>query len=245
MDRCENKKRAREDSDVDSPESKRNRVDSDRLIVDLRESCVSRVDSDDNSRAPSRENDPGESGDSVLDSLEAKRIHDDLLNIFDDSENVADRGPAIYGLDSVIRSFEEEMQVPEPLSVSEPLPAVIGMTSETGESLPDLGYLLEASDDELGLPPRTGSSEETKIKAVDFEKSCSETVGLDGMLGFEDEVPSYNSCMFGAGTEWNCNGNNGIDDYVALGGLFDYSDGSFETGAVSEVAWRTESLSAL
>ncbi|KAH7528757.1 uncharacterized protein LOC107418840 [Ziziphus jujuba] len=253
MDSCENKKRAREDSedsDVDSPESKLIRVDSDGSKVILCESGITRVDSensDANSQAPSlTEVDSGESADSVLDSPEAKQIHDDLLDILDDPDSVTDRDPAIQGLDSVIKSFAEEIQVPEPEPGSEPVPAGIEMRSESGESQPVLGYLLEASDDELGLPPTTCSGEKAKIEAIDFEKSCSETVGLDGMLGFEDEVPSYDPYVFGVGTETNCNGVNGIDEYVALDGLFDYSDGSFETGGVSEVAWRTtESLSAL
>ncbi|KAF3438552.1 hypothetical protein FNV43_RR21315 [Rhamnella rubrinervis] len=245
MENSENKKRARDDpegSDTDSPKSKLTRVDSDSSTDDASESRLTRVDSDDsvsNSLGPSHVRfDSGESG---LDSPEARLIQDDFLNILDETDNVADtdRDPAIQGLDSVIRSFEEEMHVPAPA------PAVMGMMSDSGESQPELGYLLEASDDELGLPPTTATGDDVKIEAIDFEKTCSEAVGMDGMLGFEDEVPSYDPYVFGVGAGSNCNDNNGIDEYVALGGLFDYYDESCENGSVSEVAWRSESLPAL
>jgi hypothetical protein len=39
---------------------------------------------------------------------------------------------------------------------SSPAP-VVDLTSDSGESQPELGYLLEASDDELGLPPSGNS----------------------------------------------------------------------------------------
>ncbi|KAG6424512.1 hypothetical protein SASPL_114930 [Salvia splendens] len=34
---------------------------------------------------------------------------------------------------------------------------IVELVSDSGESRPDLGYLLEASDDELGIPPPTAS----------------------------------------------------------------------------------------
>ena len=80
-----------------------------------------------------------DSPDSESDSAEVKRLRENLLDFLDDSDSV----PTIQDLDSVMKSFEEEIS---------PVP-VVDLTSESGESQPDLGYLLEASDDELGLPP--------------------------------------------------------------------------------------------
>ena len=213
----ENKRRQDEnDSDLNSPEPKRIRIDSDN----------------------STESTLVNSEDSDLNSPETHLSEEDLLNILNDSDIVTDRDPAIQGLDSVIKSFEEEILVPAPA------PAVIDQTSDSGESQPELGYLLEASDDELGLPPTTSSGEEVKIEAVDFEASSA--VGLDGiLLGFENEIPSYDSFEFGIGVDSESNLNDNNSEFVALGGLFDYSDQSYDPAGDSELLWRPESLPAL
>ncbi|PON36832.1 hypothetical protein PanWU01x14_325240 [Parasponia andersonii] len=218
-----NKKRVRadsDDSDANSDELKRVRANTDGFRP-------VRIDSDANS------------AESDLDSPGARLFQDDLLNIFEETELAPERDPAIQGLDSVIRSFEEEIQVRDPAA-----PEAMHVTTDSGESQQELGYLLEASDDELGLPPTGGSvEEEGKIEAVDFERSSFDAVGFDGMLLFGDEIPSYDSFGFGIGTE--SNGVGGESEYVALGGLFDGWDGSYESGAVSEVLWRTETLPAM
>lgn len=216
----ENKRRQDEnDSDLNSPEPKRIRIDSDN----------------------STESTLVNSEDSDLNSPETHLSEEDLLNILNDSDIVTDRDPAIQGLDSVIKSFEEEILVPAPAPAA---PAVIDQTSDSGESQPELGYLLEASDDELGLPPTTSSGEEVKIEAVDFEASSA--VGLDGiLLGFENEIPSYDSFEFGIGVDSESNLNDNNCEFVALGGLFDYSDQSYDPAGDSELLWRPESLPAL
>lgn len=216
----ENKRRQDEnDSDLNSPEPKRIRIDSDN----------------------STESTLVNSEDSDLNSPETHLSEEDLLNILNDSDIVTDRDPAIQGLDSVIKSFEEEILVPAPAPAA---PAVIDQTSDSGESQPELGYLLEASDDELGLPPTTSSGEEVKIEAVDFEASSA--VGLDGiLLGFENEIPSYDSFEFGIGVDSESNLNDNNSEFVALGGLFDYSDQSYDPAGDSELLWRPESLPAL
>ena len=216
----ENKRRQDEnDSDLNSPEPKRIRIDSDN----------------------SAESTLFNSENSDLNSPETQLSEEDLLNILDDSDIVTDRDPAIQGLDSVIKSFEEEILVPAPAPAA---PAVIDQTSDSGESQPELGYLLEASDDELGLPPTTSSGEEVKIEAVDFEASSA--VGLDGiLLGFENEIPSYDSFEFGIGVDSESNLNDNNSEFVALGGLFDYSDQSYDPAGDSELLWRPESLPAL
>ncbi|KDP20111.1 hypothetical protein JCGZ_05880 [Jatropha curcas] len=180
------------------------------------------------------------SNDSGVNSPEAKRIQDDLLNIFDESDD-----PMIQGLDSVIRSFEEEILVP-----SGPNTEVSDVTTYGGGSQPDLGYLLEASDDELGLPP-TFSGEEEKVSAVDLdpELSASGATGFGNMAGFEDDIPSYDSFGFGLGGDsdsnsYNVSYNDG-GDFVSLGGLFDYADENYVPADISAVQWQPESLSAL
>nr|XP_023925301.1 uncharacterized protein LOC112036706 [Quercus suber]POE94823.1 hypothetical protein CFP56_78493 [Quercus suber] len=216
----ENKRKLDEnDSDLNSPEPKRIRIDSDN----------------------SAESTLVNSENSDLNSPETHLSEEDLLNILDDSDIVTDRDPAIQGLDSVIKSFEEEILVPAPA-------AVVDQTSDSGESQPELGYLLEASDDELGLPPTTSSGEEVKIEAVDFEASSAgpEAVGLDGiLLGFENEIPSYDSFEFGIGVGLESNLNDNNSEFVAFGGLFDYSDQSYDPAGDSELLWRPESLPAL
>lgn len=218
----ENKrKRDENDSDLNSPEPKLTRIDLDNSA----ESTLLNSENSD------------------LNSPETHLSEEDLLNILDDSDIVTDRDPAIQGLDSVIKSFEEE------ILVQAPAPAVvIDQTSDSGESQPELGYLLEASDDELGLPPTTSSGEEAKIEAVDFEASSAdpEAVGLDGiLLGFENEIPSYDSFEFGIGVDSESNLNDNNSEFVALGGLFDYSDQSYDPAGDSELLWRPESLPAL
>ncbi|KAM1938219.1 hypothetical protein FF1_015845 [Malus domestica] len=242
--RNHNRKRARDDSEnSDSsetnhtqPASKLVRVDSSNSVASSHESGTTGEESN-NSDVNSGESltqtpDRGDSDELGIGSAEVKLIQDDLLNILDDSDNV----PEIQGLDSVIKSFEEEIQVPAfPASEA---------TSDSGQSTqPELGYLLEASDDELGLPPTNGASEEGKIEAADFTTSGSEAVELDGMVGFEnDMIPSYDSFDFGIGGDSEFANNNYIGgvEYLALDGLFDYPG-----GGVADVSWRTESLSAL
>ncbi|EXB56932.1 hypothetical protein L484_019977 [Morus notabilis] len=228
MDNCDiNKKRVRDaDLEANSAESKRVRVVSEEsvAVVVPSDSQLVRVDS---------VNSDINSVESVLDSSEAGLLQDDLLSILDESES-----PVIQGLDSVIRSFEEE--------ISQPVPEM-QVTSDSGQSQPELGYLLEASDDELGLPPTAVDFEEAKIEAVVFESSSDGVVldGNSGMLLFEDEIPSYDSFEFGIGAELDGRSGDFGGEYVALGGLFDGWDGSYENGAVSEVSWRTESLRAM
>ncbi|KAK3225352.1 hypothetical protein Dsin_005214 [Dipteronia sinensis] len=204
-----NKKRARDESEgsvgVNSPDSKLARVDS--------------VNSTESNTNASKDSD---------DSPVAMRIQNDLLDIFDDS----DPDPAIQDLDSVIRSFEEEILVPGPAK----------MTLDSGESRPELGYLLEASDDELGLPPSFSSGgEEQKIETVDLETygSGSGPVTLEDIgLGYDDGMLNFEPYKFAMGGESD---NTVPNDFITLGGgLFE----SYESGDISEFLWLPESLSA-
>ncbi|KAJ7970386.1 Carbohydrate-responsive element-binding protein [Quillaja saponaria] len=242
MEDCsENKrKRARNDSELDSPESKATRFDSDPDVdssdsgSNSPESKLARVDPEESQLTQVNCVEPQQVGPELEKLLigfsETKQIEDDLLNILDDSDNVTDPDPVIQGLDSFIKSFEEEILAPTaPITESE---------SNSGGSQPGLGYLLEASDDELGLPPAVTSTNEErkKVEAIDwvgFEHP--ETNGFGGELfGFEDEMASYDSLEFGVDTESDgCNN----DEFVTLGGLFDFTEPGVSL-------WPHESLQA-
>ncbi|CAH1419404.1 unnamed protein product [Lactuca virosa] len=170
-----------------------------------------------------------DSDESELNSPEAKRIRDDLLDTLDDSDvcTVGD------DLDSFIKSFEDEISPP---------PETLDQASESGDSRPDLEFLLEASDDELGLPP----TETTPTESERIEVS-TELVELGEFSWVDDEIPNYESFEYGfdcaAGdVNVNNNGNNNQNgEYVALEGLFDYTDLGFGSADMSR---RPESLPA-
>ncbi|CAH8372208.1 unnamed protein product [Eruca vesicaria subsp. sativa] len=155
-----------------------------------------------------------ESHDAILESLEVKRLRDDLL---DDS----DPEPVSQDLDSVMKSFEDELSST--------------LTRVPGETQPDLGYLLEASDDELGLPPVSpvpvAKEVETTETLTDLVRASSDSSGVDELWGFEDSFSNYGSLDFGYGV-----------DYVAGDGLFGFADDCFDAGDL--FPWRAESLPA-
>lgn len=228
-------------------------------------------------------------------SPEAKRLREDLLDILDDDDGVVERNPTAVGeLDSVLRSLEEEIG----LSGS---PATYGTEqgqqqvspAQEGGWLPDeaqghevagaagssryqrqteLGFLLEASDDELGLPPSTSEEEGQQLEdettsmflpssaaaaATDADDVQFPSVGQ--IWGFEDDMPSpYEGFGFGypSGDGGQVvsgllvsdgavvGGDMGVDPEGVLfhGGLFD--DFS-DAGASSDLLWRPETLPAL
>ncbi|KAG6627456.1 uncharacterized protein LOC122295514 [Carya illinoinensis] len=230
MEECTDniRKRLRDDSrdnsgscGINSPDPKRLRVDLENSTDDSGDSTLVRVDSNE----------------LPLESPEVQRIQDDLLHILDeDTVTERDPDPEIQGLESVIRSFEEEILVAAP----ELAPVVLDQTSDSGDSQLELGYLLEASDDELGLPPTISPKEETKIEAVDFETSSSGATGWTGLLGFESEIPNYDTFEFGVGFDPYNNTDDTSGEFVALGGLFDYTDRSFEPADNSEFLYLPE-----
>ncbi|MED6131977.1 hypothetical protein PIB30_015127 [Stylosanthes scabra] len=173
----------------------------------------------------------GDSDDSVLESPEAKRFRDEFLEFFDD----ADEAPSTQDLDSVIRSLQEEIS-------ASPSPAPFPVTSDSGESQPQIGYLQEASDDELGLPPPgnfsvvpEGNREDA---AGELVRVSSDTSGIGELWEFEDRIPSYDSFGFESGFVYESN-----TDYVAFDGLFDHSDVYYDSADFTE-SWRHESLPA-
>lgn len=151
--------------------------------------------------------------------VEVKRLREDLLESFEEDDICT----TSEDLDSFMKSFEEEiLQTPA--------------TVIDGESGLDLGFLLEASDDELGLPPPATT------EAAVGEEEVSELVRVpagesEGMWEFEDRVTSFETLGFGGGGMENVE-----VEYVALDGLFDYADLGF--GPV-DFGWQPETLPAL
>ncbi|KAL4383718.1 hypothetical protein GQ457_15G005140 [Hibiscus cannabinus] len=173
-----------------------------------------------------------DSNESGFDSTEVKRLRDDLLDFLDESDSL----PVNQDLASVMKSFEEEISA-APSTSTESVP-VVDLTSDSGESQPDLGYLLGASDDELGLPPPTASTTggEERPEPTDLERVDSYSSGFGDLWGFEEQNLNYDSFEFGAVDNYNV-------DHVAYDGLFEYSDVYYDSD-ISGQLWRPETLSA-
>ncbi|KAK9063743.1 hypothetical protein SSX86_017615 [Deinandra increscens subsp. villosa] len=153
-----------------------------------------------------------------VDSVEAKRI---LLDFLDDS----DESTVTHDLDSFMKSFQDEIS---------PAPEPAGIPPKSAADRPELGFLFEASDDELGLPPTDSNTSLTG-------RVSTESVELSELWGVDDPFPSYDSFEYEfAYDDVNINNyNNG--EYVALDGLFDHTDLGFGS---SDLSWRSETLPA-
>lgn len=181
--------------------------------------------------------------DEAEEAPDAKKIRAADLILLDILEDAAD--PADGDLASVMRSFEEEIA-----SFSSP-PAGQQRVEDGGVSMSvedrqgsDLGYLLEASDDELGLPPTVPSSSEEGEGAEGDnlgEVGNQGTDGLGQIWGLEDEIPScYDALEFGVFGQ-----DGGPGDVVVFdGGLFDYTDAA-ALAELAEFSWHPESLPAV
>lgn len=159
-------------------------------------------------------------------SPEVKRLRENLLDGLDDDAEFG----STHDLDSFMKSFEEEITA-SPSAAADCGVDAVQLVSDSGDSRSDLGYLFEASDDELGLPP-TASEAAAELARVQSESS---------ELGSEFwEAPGYDSFEFGfGGTVTNYGGGNG--EYAALDGLFDHSDMGLGSG---DLGWRPETLPA-
>ncbi|XP_073316606.1 uncharacterized protein [Primulina huaijiensis] len=158
------------------------------------------------SEVKKRSRDESEEADSDIDSPEVKRLRDGLLDGLDEETELYTMG---FDLDSFMKSFENDIT-----AGGDELATVEDLKSDPGESRPNLGYLLEASDDDLGLPP---------TEAFDF--------GAD-LWGFEAEVPGYDPRGFGFIQTEVFDG-----EYAMIDRLFDYSDMDFGYGGFM---WRRE-----
>lgn len=198
------------DSVPDGPES--DRVDS---VTDTTESyrvdpvdvLSDRVDSVHNDRVDSVVEEPA--------SPDTIQLTEEILDILEDT----DIDSSIQGLDSVIKSFEEEITTPFPATDSA-----------------ELDYLLGASDDELGLPPAKSPSNETPENKTTESVPTSPLQNMELIedFAFVDELPVYDSSEFGLDED-----NYDRTEFVTLGnGLFDYSE-------TPDYLWHQESLTAL
>ncbi|XP_060972016.1 uncharacterized protein LOC133038049 [Cannabis sativa] len=79
------------------------------------------------------------------------------------------------------KSLEEEISAPSCSVTPTPAP-VVDLASESGESQPDLGYLLEASDDEFGLPPSNSGEDVLKEEETELVRVESGSSGIVVML---------------------------------------------------------------
>ncbi|KAJ8445339.1 LOW QUALITY PROTEIN: hypothetical protein Cgig2_010697 [Carnegiea gigantea] len=163
---------------------------------------------------------------------------EDLLSLLDDSDTVSDnRNSPSQDLDSVIRSFEEEISGSGTRPGSPKPENFVDLTSDSGDSRPELGQLLGCDDLEA---PVAG------CECSELVRVSSESSGIGGIFrtSCRNELPSYDSFGFGMGyAEYNnSNSRQGDnDEYVALDGIFDYSVvnfGSYDT-------WRPETPPAL
>ncbi|XP_074589716.1 uncharacterized protein LOC141845555 [Curcuma longa] len=98
----------------------------------------------------------------------AKRLREDLL--FDDDEG-EDVVAGEQDIASVMKSLEEEIALPA--------------------EQPDLGFLLEASDDELGLPPPPAASSSSSDEAAAAPAAEAEAVGFGQMWELADDLDAY------------------------------------------------------
>ncbi|CAI8583923.1 unnamed protein product [Vicia faba] len=170
-----------------------------------------------------------DSSESEVESSEVKRLRDDLLEFLNDS----DPAPSSQDLDSVMKSLQEEISASSSSTT-------IRVTSDSGESHAQIGYLLEASDDELGLPPPGYPSvheivHEEKKDETDLARVLSDSSGIGELWEFENQIPSYDSFDLGNGF-----GNFGYDSFD---GIFNHSDVYYDSNEFSD-SWRHGTLPA-
>ncbi|RDY08411.1 hypothetical protein CR513_07356, partial [Mucuna pruriens] len=147
---------------------------------------------------------------SALESSEAKRLRDDLLEFLDD----ADPPLPSQDLDLVMKSLQEEIAAP-----------FIDLTSDSGESQPQIGLLLEASEDDLGLPPDGASSDPTeKNKEAELVRVASDTSRIGELWSFENQIPGYDSFELGTEDFYITHNNNNNNYVAAFDGIIDNSD---------------------
>ncbi|KAI0515650.1 hypothetical protein KFK09_008316 [Dendrobium nobile] len=153
-------------------------------------------------------------------SPEAKRLHADLIYgiLEEDDVDVENRDAASLDLATVMKSLEEEIAMPP---------------EENGEaSQVEIGYLFEASDDDLGLPPPPQPAAELWT-----EEEVEPAEGFGQIWGFEEEeiAVCYEGLMeFGGPAEAFGPADDDVAPSAADGGVFSSSD----------FYWRPESMPA-
>ncbi|XP_019163186.1 PREDICTED: uncharacterized protein LOC109159541 [Ipomoea nil] len=141
--------------------------------------------------------------DSAFDSVapESRRVNSDRV----EDDTVSDLSGVDLGSPAMKHIREDILEI---LDESEIL------SDRSGESQLELGYLLEASDNDLGLPP-------TVSPAKDGESTDAAEFPATG--GGVENILEFGEC-----------------DFVTVGGLFDFPEAS----GMPEFLWRPESLPA-
>ncbi|KAK7407542.1 hypothetical protein VNO78_09495 [Psophocarpus tetragonolobus] len=176
--------------------------------------------------AKKRVRDHHDSAESELESSEAKRLRESLLELLDD----ADPAPPTQDLDSVMKSLQEEIAAP-----------FVDLTSDFVDS-PS-----EATGDGFHVPTAGVSLDPTEKN-----DSC----GIGELWSFENQIPSYDSFELGTEeynlTNNNNKENNIFNDdsyyseYVASDGVFDIYDAyyDYDSAGLAE-SWRYDDLPEL
>ncbi|KAI6683831.1 hypothetical protein NL676_029744 [Syzygium grande] len=90
-----------------------------------------------------------------------------------------------------MRSFQDEIAAASSSSSTPPV-AVFDLMLDSNDSESELGYLLEASYDELGLSPSTAASTYKVVsRQAELVRVASEASGIGEFWEFEDRIPSY------------------------------------------------------
>ncbi|KAJ0962734.1 hypothetical protein J5N97_027856 [Dioscorea zingiberensis] len=179
---------------------------------------------------------PRDDSEESPESPEVKRLRDDLFcDILEDVADAGERDPAVQDLASVMKSLEDEIGL-----TTKPTVVTEQQVVESGQ--PDLGFLLEASDDELGLPPAALSSSEGDVEVVEAGGEPEDGGYGSQIWGFDDDV--FDGGMgFGMRVEERDAG--GDDGVLFDEGLFDYSDVACGPSDLVDFPWRAESLPAV
>uniref|UniRef100_A0A0A9AEA4 Uncharacterized protein n=1 Tax=Arundo donax TaxID=35708 RepID=A0A0A9AEA4_ARUDO len=171
-------------------------------------------------------------GGGALPQTDAKRLRpEDLLDMLDDDTDAAAAGD----LASVMRSLEEEISIFDDEAAAAEFMA---------QPQPELGFLLEASDDELGLPPAGASSSSSEAGTGEPEVA----VGLEEQIwGLEDEIAGgfggYGGSSPEAAAAIAAAAAAGWDDEGFDAGLFTFADEA--SGPLDLAALRPETMPAV
>ncbi|MQM02309.1 hypothetical protein Taro_035075 [Colocasia esculenta] len=122
-----------------------------------------------------------------------------------------------------MRSLQEEIAPFSSPQADRQLPDDGGVSTSAGDPREsDLGYLLEASDDELGLPPTVPSSDEGEgAEGETGEVGTQGPEGLGQIWALEEIRSCYDALEF---AEFGQVVGGGDDGLVFDGGMFDYAD---------------------
>lgn len=182
------------------------------------------------------------SGEAAVQEMKrARRVsaEDYLFNILEDEEDGGSESPGLDddggdNLASVMHSLEQEIRSGAGGVVPEEEDGDNNNNRNNEVSVQQLGYLLEASDDELGLPP---AAEEESPSAAALARDVAELAGADAtamygqMWGFDEEI--------GFGSEFAAfRPESSADEGFGLGLGFD-DVGLFDHSEPSDLSWRT------